>query len=105
MKTSEGEGTRGWAQRAVEAARRSGFGEGAVSLAGRTGFKSHRQNGQRVATEYTMWLNPMHCVLRQALILHLQAARGINSKMGRGSDPHTSTQSEGQSNVFSTTTY
>lgn len=51
----------------AEVARLSGFGGGSVSLAGRAFFKSHRHNGQRVATEYTMWPKALHSLLGQAL--------------------------------------
>jgi hypothetical protein len=85
MKILENEAVRWRTRYRAEGCCRSGFDGGAVSLAGRAFFKSHRHKGQRVATEYTMWPNALHSVLGQALIVsstHCRIPRLISAGIG-----------------------
>jgi hypothetical protein len=54
---------------------RSVLGGGDVSLAGSAIFRSHRHNGQRVASEYTICPKATHSVFVQVLISASRPAR------------------------------
>jgi hypothetical protein len=70
------------------------FGEAVTSRTGRLIFRSHLQNGQRVATEYTIRPKATQLVFLQALITNLQISLAAplpyecHLSMGRNAPAH-----------------